>query len=163
MATQPNIEHEDADLPRGSLPLPPSRRWAVESKPGVVRAPDDVPRGSAFGTPGPDTGWALRIIRLTDGDEHPARVRTLLAALMGARAAAFGRGPIREDLDVAKVLCGIGEGLPGHLSERRERWVRSLRHASRPGQDALAEIDEDLLEMAPDEVRRAVTLRRPSV
>ncbi len=163
MATQPNIELEAADLPRRSLPLPPSRRWTVESKPGVVQAPEDVPRGSAFGTPGPDTGWALRIIRLTDGDEHSARVRALLAAVMGARAAALGRGPIREDLDVAKVLCGIGKGLPDYLSERRERWVRALRHESRPGHDALAEIDRDLLEMTPDEVRRAVALRRPSV
>lgn len=158
MATQPNIELDPDDLPRAPLPPAPARRWTPEVKPGVVTVPGDVPRGPVFGTPGPDTGWALRIIRLVEGDV-PAPLRTLLAALMSARAAAFGRAPIREDLEVAKILCGLGDGLPEHLSERRRRWLAELRHESRKGGRALAEVGDDLL-LSPDELRRAVAIRR---
>lgn len=158
MATQPNIELDPDDLPRPSLPPAPARRWTPAVKPGVVTVPGDMPRGPVYGTPGPDTGWALRIIRLVEGDDVPVPLRTLLAAFMSARAAARGRAPIREDLEVAKVLCGLGDGLPEYLSERRRRWLAELGHESRKGGRALAEVGDDLL-LSPDELRRAVAIR----
>lgn len=159
MATQPNIELDEDDRPRPALPLAPPRRWTPDIKPGVVTSPEEVPRGAVFGTPGPDTGWALRIIRLVEGDV-PGPLRTLLAALMGARAAAAGRAPTAEDLAAAKILCGVGEGLPEYLVERRHRWLAALRHERRKGGLALAEVGDDLF-LPPDDLRRAVTLRRP--
>lgn len=162
MAQQPNVELNPGDLPRRPLPLPASRRWTPAIKPGVVTTPGDVPRGPAFGTPSPDTGWALRIIRRTGAEAHPPRLQDLLAVLMAARASAFGRAPVSDDLAVASILCGLGESLPEYLVERRLRWLGALGHEGRKGRMAVAEIDPDLLRMTPGEVRRAVTLRRPA-
>lgn len=62
---------------------------------------------------------------------------------------------------MARILCGLGDGLPAYLGERRERWLRALSHESRRGETALSEIDADLWPMRPEEVRRAVALRQP--
>jgi len=162
MATQPNIELDEDDRPRPALPLAPPRRWTPDIKPGVVTSSAEVPRGPVYGTPGPDTGWALRIIRLVEGDDVPGPLRALLAALMGARAATAGRAPTAEDLAVAKLLCGIGDGLPEHLGERCHRWLAALRHERRKGALALAEVGDDLF-LPPDDLRRALTMRRPGM
>ena len=122
----------------------------------MITAPHQVPRGEGFGTPGPDTGWAFRLI---DAAEVPGRTDgfdKVLGALMGARASLFGRAPTGEDLEVALLLSGIGEGLPDHLVERRERWVEATAHEKPPGRSALAEVG-DLLKHRPPEVRLRVS------
>jgi hypothetical protein len=123
----------------------------------MITAPDQVPHGEGFGTPGPDTGWALVLI---DRANIPGRTKGLdrvLAALMGARAASFGRAPTLEDLEVAKILCGIGDGLPDHLAARRERWVEATAHEKPPGRSALAEVGMELLGYQPAAVRLRVS------
>jgi hypothetical protein len=115
-------------------------------------------RGGAFGTPGPDTGWALHLIEAADLGERSPGLEALLATLMAARASRFGRAPTPEDLEVAKLLCGLGEGLPRMLSDRRARWLRASAHEKVKGRSALAEIDVDLLLATPEQVRYALTL-----
>ena len=83
----------------------------------MITAPDQVPRGGAFGTPGPDTGFACRLIRAADLPDRSEELEQVLAALMAARASHFGRAPTVEDLEVAKLVCGIGDGLPAHLEQ----------------------------------------------
>jgi hypothetical protein len=155
VAQQPNIELDPSDLPRHVLDTAPARRWSGADKPGVITAPGQVPSGAAFGTPGPDTGWALRIIRHAGGDID-GTLTHVYAALMGARAASFGRAPIIEDLDVAKILCGIGEGLPLELSARRRRWQHAVSHDRPKGRTAVAEADPEHLRMKPDALRQAL-------
>lgn len=153
MAQQPNIEVEPAERPR-PVPEPgPARRWTPRSKPGVITAPDQVPHGAAFGTPGPDTGWALRLIRTAELEERSPELEAVLAALMAARASSYGRAPVPEDLAVARILCGLGEGLPASLAERRQRWVEATAHEKPRGRAALADVDVDVLRRTPDEVR----------
>jgi len=152
VAQQPNIELDPSDLPRHGLDTAPARRWSAKDKPGVISAPGQVPSGGTFGTPGPDTGWALKIIRHVGG-EMETNLESVLAALMSARAASFGRAPIPEDLAVAKLLCGMGEGLPLELSSRRRRWVNAVPHEPSKGRAAVAEVDLDHLRMKPDELR----------
>lgn len=157
MAQQPNIELEPADRPR-AVPTPdPARRWKPSDRPGVPTAPDEVPRGEGFGTPGPDTGWAFRLIDAAEIPERTEGLTAVLGALMGARASLFGRAPTREDLEVAKILCGIGEALPDHLAERRRRWVDAIAHDKPPGRTALAEVGPELLRHKPAEVRLRVS------
>lgn len=155
MAQQPNIEFTESDLPRTALDTAPARGWSASAKAGVITAPGQVPRGEGFGTPGPDTGWALRIIhRLEPGLER--NLEAVLVGLMGARAAAFGRAPVRQDLEVAKLLCGIGEGLAAALTERVNRWVAAVPHERSKGMCAVADVDQAILLLAPDELRRAL-------
>lgn len=153
MAQQPNIELDPADLPRRGLDPSPARRWSAKEKPGVITAPGQVPTGGTFGTPGPDTGWALKIIRhmAPQQDENTEHV---LAALMSARAASFGRAPIPEDLEVAKLLCGMGEGLPLQLSARARKWFHAVPHERSKGRTAVAAVDVAHLRMKPAELRQ---------
>ncbi len=155
MAQQPNIEIAGEERPREDLDTAPARPWTPDSKPGVITTPAEMPRGGAFGTPGPDTGWALRIIRTLDPQEDPD-LEALLAALMAARAAALGRAPIPQDLVVAKLFAGLVEGVPEFLSERRRRWLAAVPHERAKGRIAVAEVDAVLLVEHPDRIRYAL-------
>lgn len=157
MAQQPNVELDASDRPR-AVPSPdPARRWRPSDRPGVITAPDQVPHGEGFGTPGPDTGWALTLIDRADIAQRSKGLDKVLSALMGARASSFGRAPTLEDLEVALTLCGIGEALPEHLAERRARWVEATSHEKPPGRMALAEVGIDLLRAKPSAVRLRVS------
>lgn len=161
MAQQPNIELDPSDLPR-SVPQPaPPRRWQPSMRPGMITAPDQVPRGGSYGTPGPDMGWAYVLIRRVH-DDLSEELEAVLAALVVARASRFGRAPIPQDLEVAEVLCGLGDDLPEWLSQRRERWVEAAAHEpsrGAKGRTAVSEIDHDLLDEPPERVRWALTHR----
>ncbi|HSL27322.1 MAG TPA: hypothetical protein VLA54_13675 [Acidimicrobiia bacterium] len=158
MGQQPNVEITRADLPREVLEPGPPHRWRP-TRPGVITAPEQMRWGGAFGTPGPDTGFALRIIRESDLPDRSEGLEAVLAALMGARASLFGRAPTAEDLAVALVVAGYGEGLPPELARRRERWVDATAREASPGRTAAAEVDRDLLMSKPDQVMRR--LRTP--
>ena len=123
----------------------------------MIAAPDQVPHGEGFGNPGPNTGWALRLIDQAEIPERSGGLEKVLAAIMGARASSFGRAPTREDLEVALLLCGIGEALPDHLAERRQRWVDATAHEVPSGRTALAEVGTELLRIKPAAVRLRVS------
>ena len=158
MAQQPNIEREDGDLHteggRG-----PERRWAP-TRPGEISAPSDVPSGGSFGRPGPDTGWAAKLASNTSYDrgDRPDVLAALLTALVGARAAAAGRGPVPQDVEVALSLVGLRQqdmdsGALAVLADQRERWLDAVAHEPWPGMTALSDIDDSLLAETPAQVR----------
>lgn len=69
-----------------------------------------MPWGGAFGTPGPDPGFAYRIVRSLDlpGDEQQrADVEAVVVAVMVARASAIGRAPTASDVAVAIDLLEL--------------------------------------------------------
>lgn len=109
-----------------------------------------------FGTPGPDTGYALRIIREVEGPLDPD-VEAVLVALMSARGSLLGRAPIQEDLEVAKLLAGLADGLPTALSERLDRWTAAVPHERSKGRLAVAEVPVDQFAMKPDDLRGHLT------
>lgn len=155
MAQQPNIELDPSDLPRRSLDTSSARAWAAGSKPGVITSPGQIPTGGTFGTPGPDTGWALKILRKLDPQTDPD-LEAVLVALMAARAAALGRAPVPMDLYVAKLFCGLVDGVPEDLTERLGRWLAAVPHERSKGRAAVAEVDQDLLAEHPDRIRWAL-------
>jgi hypothetical protein len=136
MGQQPNIELEIADLPRPRPAPDPARPWRP-SRPGELGGPADVPWGGAFGTTGPDTGYALRLIRrrelpLAPG-EHRHNAEAALVALAGARASHFGRAPTTGDVDVAMMILGYApDGVPRELLDElatlRRTWLANLGH-----------------------------------
>lgn len=159
MAQQPKFEIDPAAFPRPPAETTAARRWSPSMRPGMITSPDQVPTGPSFGRPGPDTGYALRLIRQhTDFDE--AELDAVLVTLMGARAAGFGRAPTLEDLEVAKVLLGYGDGVPAWVVDRRLRWLGEASHEKVSGSGALAEIDPDLLRERPDRIRYALIHQR---
>lgn len=157
MAQQPNIELDPSDRPRPTPRPDAARRWRAEGRPGIITSPDEVPTGPRFGTPGPDTGYALTLIRKAGIPELTTGLEKVLAALMGARAASFGRAPTPEDLTVARLVCGLDAALPDRLRERCERWVEATAHDRPPGRTALEEAGIDLLRNDPSVVRLRLT------
>jgi hypothetical protein len=136
MGQQPNIELEISDLPRPRPAPSPARRWRPQ-RPGELTTPDEVPWGGAFGTTGPDTGYALRLVRgrnlvlAPSENRHNAEVG--IVALAGARASYFGRAPIARDVDVAIMILGLtAEGIPSAMLESlardRVKWLAGLGH-----------------------------------
>lgn len=152
MAQQPNIEIGPDDLPRVGLDTAPARSWLPGAKPAVITSPSQVPEGGAFGTPGPDTGWAYRIVRkLEPGIDR--NLESVLVALMAARAAAAGRAPMAQDLEVARILTGLVEGAPERVVEQGRRWTAQVPFERIKGSTAVAEVDKDLLNESPEHIR----------
>lgn len=156
MGQQPNIQLHLEDLPRRTAHPGPARRWSAR-RPGDLAAPGEVPWGGAFGTPGPDTGYALRLLAgrplaLAAGESRTDAER-LVVALMAARASRLGRAPVAADAEVAEIILGLRPRAPGG-----EEAAALRRRVSSPGlegvQSLLAAVDPDLLTAAPAEVER---------
>jgi len=113
-----------------------------------------MPWGGAFGTPGPDTGYARKLLADADLPTRTPLLEDVLATLMGARASLLGRAPIMEDLEVAKEILGLGEDSSPALDAQRERWLEVAVGEKIPGKEMLAELDPDLLRSNPEGVRR---------
>lgn len=157
MAQQPNVELTDAEKPR-LVPEPgPAHKWRA-NKPGVAQGPSEVPRGGSFGAAGPDAGWGLRLLEFTKLPDDDPDLKEVVAGLVMARAAGLGRAPIPEDIEVALVLCGYGDGVSPELVERRKRWLAAAPHDQRPGQTAVSEVDPDLIINKPEQIRYAQRL-----
>jgi hypothetical protein len=106
---EPNIRLGSDDLPRDDAPPGAPRRWSPQ-RPGDLGSPDDVPWGGAFGTPGPDTGFAFRLVRDRElpGSAHQRPdVEAVVVAVMSARASAIGRAPIASDVSAAIGLLEL--------------------------------------------------------
>jgi len=153
---QPNIQLHLEDLPRAEAHPGPARRWSAR-RPGDLAGPRQVPWGGSFGTPGPDTGYALRLVagrRLTLADgERRADAERMLAVVMAARASLLGRAPVVGDAEVAEMILGFRAEGPaaGDTAEGRRRFFG--RGAEGAGH-LLEVIDPGLLAAPAAEVRR---------
>lgn len=109
MGQQPNMPLDMEDLPRATAHPPASDRWQPH-RPGELTSPKDVPWGGAFGTPGPDTGYALRLIEQADlpgAPQHRDDVAAAALAVVSARASALGRAPVPKDVVAAIRLADL--------------------------------------------------------
>jgi hypothetical protein len=155
MAQQPNVEITDAERPR-AVPQPGvAVKWRAD-KPGLPVGPTGTPGGGYFGTTGPDPGWGMRLVNHADLPDEDPDLRRVLSGLVMARAAALGRAPVKEDLEVALILCGYDADPPAEVVERRERWLAASPHEHRPGATAVAEVDKETLVMKPERLRYAL-------
>ncbi|MBP1632422.1 MAG: hypothetical protein H6Q11_710 [Acidobacteria bacterium] len=156
MGQQPNIQLHLEDLPRPEAHPGPARPWSAR-RPGDLVAPQQVPWGGAFGTPGPDTGYALRLLAgrplaLAEGERRD-QAEGLVAALMAARASLLGRAPVAADAEVAEMILGLGAEGPaaGAAADARRRlWGQGAEAVRR----LLEATDPELLAAPADEVRR---------
>ena len=161
MGQQPNVPLDLSDLPRPRPKTAAARRWSPD-RPGDLNSPDQVPWGGAFGTTGPDTGYAAKLVagrEITLGDDEDRHnAETALAALAGARASRLGRGPTAEDVDVALLLLGYDEeGLPPEvvddISARRRGWLANLSHNTVALRELVASVAPAVLVATPGELR----------
>jgi len=156
---QPNIEIGLENLPRPTSDTAPPQRWKPD-RPGDLAGPIDVPWGGMYGRPGPDTGYALKLLAGRDlGIDDPALLADAsgaVAAVAAARASHFGRAPTAEDIDVALLAFGFSpEGLPEALVAgiRRDRtgWFAGLAHSPAKVGELVSAIPlESLAQSLPD-------------
>lgn len=151
MAQQPNVEVTAEERPR-PIPQPGPAHKSRSDKPGLPTGPEEVPSGPRFGTTGPDPGWALRLLSLTELPDDDPRLRRVVTGLMLARSAVLGRAPVPEDIEVALILCGYMDDPPPELVERRHRWLEAVPHETRPGETAAWDVDRSILVNKPDEL-----------
>lgn len=155
MGQQPNIELEPGDAPRPTSQPGPPNGWKP-GRAGEIEHPDDQPWGETFGRPGPDTGWALRLVRRAqfDRSERASDTEAVAATVVAARASLFGRAPVPADVEVALILLGLrSEGLPAHtveeLAARRRSGLHHASHEIRKGSSFLAHIPAEQLAADP--------------
>lgn len=105
-----------------SYSSPPRRpgSWVAE-RPGDLGG-EGQPSGELLGTPGPDQGYAYRLVRqfagkvfTADGEQDDDVVAGVIAIAM-KRAALFGRAPVVHDLTVGFTVWGfLNDRPPGEL------------------------------------------------
>jgi len=156
---QPNIELGMADLPRPTEYPGAPRRWSP-TRVGELGHPSDVPRGGRFGNPGPDAGYAFVLLKDRDIATAPGESRrdalAAVAALMTARAAAFGRAPVIGDAEVAEMILGYRDGSPEGLMDARTGIVAGLAHHPARSRALVAATDAGALASSLDRVRERV-------
>lgn len=159
MGQQPNIELDREDAPPLEPAPGPSPRWRPD-RPGEITGPDEMPWGGAFGRPGPDTGFAMKLIRRADFTRaRVTQLEALLAAYVGARASAFGRAPVPKDVEAGLIVLGLRpDGLPSpvvtELATQRERWLDATAHEHTRGSAFVASLTTEQLTAAPDDLLR---------
>jgi hypothetical protein len=159
MAQQPKIESGAQNASRSPSGPAAARPWRA-TRPGDFGGPGDVPTGAGFGNPGPDTGYALRLLNALElpieNDEDPGRVRRTAVHLVAARAAANGKAPTRHDVDVALAILGLDSALTGTirtaLAVDRKRWVGKAANGAKYGRQLVAKVDSELLQSESSEV-----------
>jgi hypothetical protein len=154
MAQQPNIELRDSDLPRPEAGPNPERRWTPD-RPGDVSGAG-VPWGGAFGTPGPDAGYAIKLAAgrelLLDENEHRADANLAVAAVAAARASLASRGPTKVDIDAAVVI--LGYDTESDFAAIRAATIAGAAHHPQRIRRLVAGIPMDVIEDTADDLRR---------
>jgi hypothetical protein len=163
--TQPTfVPIAEADQVRPARHLHVPGPW-MASRPAEATGPV-VRRGRALGTPGPDSGFALRLARRFEDelqlDEGESAEDVLLGvALVGAKKAAlFGRAPCVYDVRFALDLWGfLGDPGTARGASDTNEDRRATRKAAFSGvshdyvaQRALVDsVTEEALRRTPDE------------
>lgn len=157
--TQPTfVPIAEADQVRPARHLHVPGPWTT-SRPAELTVPSP-PRGRSVGTPGPDSGFALRLarrleheVRLTEGESvHDVVLGAALVA--SKRAALFGRAPSVYDVRAALNLWGfLDDGAPADLVARRRAAFSSVSHDYVAQRALVDSVDEALLRLTPEEAR----------
>ncbi len=160
--TQPTfVPISEADQMRPALRLSNPGVW-TQSRPSELRGATR-PSGPAFGTPGPDQGYALKLAhgfadRLVLGPgEHAEDAAAGCTGVAMRRAAAFGRAPVVHDMTLAFTLWGFLGDAPDDLVEKRRPLFSAAAH-SYHRQRAIADlVAASTLRMTPDGVAARVS------
>ncbi len=153
MAQQPNIELRTSVLPRPASDTGPERRWTPD-RPGELTG-TGAPWGGAFGTPGPDAGYALKLVvgreLILAENEHRADADAVVAAVAAARSSLEARGPAKKDVDAAIVI--LGYDTMSEFGAIRAAAIGGSAHRPNRIHHLIAGIPVDVYDAPVDELR----------
>lgn len=131
--TQPEyVPLATADKVGATETLPPPQSWTA-TRPGDLVGPG-LPGGARFGSPGPDLGYGLKLVRTVvagltfEKGEHRHDVEAALFAVGCKRASVFGRAPVIHDFQLAAALFGFWVGAPADLVALRRSLFDGAGH-----------------------------------
>jgi len=159
MAVDPYVPTRPEDAPRRSVAIPPASGWRAV-RPGDID-PAVVPgrTGVLFGTPGPDSGYALTLAERF-GDQIAVRppetvhdAEALAAGVAMRRGGVFGRAPVRADVELGFTLFGWLGDPPADLVEWRRLAVAGVGHDYARRVGLVETIPEWVVRQQPDQVR----------
>lgn len=155
-----------ATRPRGAITpgevLPAPTGWKAV-RPGDHRPGERPPAGAAFGSPGPDQGYALLLarrfegrIQLTSGEHSEDAVAGCLGVAL-RRASLFHRAPVTPDLELAFGVWGfLALQPPADLVEFRRPLFAGAAHHYWDQREIAGRVRESTLRMKPaDAIERA--------
>jgi hypothetical protein len=135
MAVDPYVPTRPEDAPRRSVAIPPAAGWRAV-RPGDLDPGAGPGRkgGVLFGTPGPDSGYALTLAKnfhdrmaiVPPETVHDAEMIGSQVAMR--RGGLFGRAPVAVDVEVGLTLFGWLGGAPPELVEWRRLAVAGIAH-----------------------------------
>ena len=158
MAVDPYVPTRPEDAPRRSVAIPAAAGWRAVRPGDLDPAAGPGGEGVLFGTPGPDSGYALTLTARFGGRITVVPPETVHdAELLGAhvamrRAGVFGRAPMAVDVELGLTLFGWLDDAPPDLIEWRRLAVAGIAH-DYPRRITLVEaIPEAVIRQKPDEV-----------
>jgi hypothetical protein len=140
--------------------------WAAD-RPGDFADRDGQPDVDAgrVGAPGPDQGYALKLVGVLRDDlqvsagEDRRDAETAIVAIACKRAALFGRAPAIHDLRIAATVWGLLDAAaPSELVAERTKRFEAIRHTAHHYPELRAVVDAvpaDTLRRTPAEVTEA--------
>ncbi len=157
--TQPTfVPIAEADQVRPARHLHVPGAWTT-SRPAELVGPT-MGRGKGIGTPGTDSGFALRLAhrfddRLELGEGESAHDVLLGVALIAAkRAALMGRGPCIYDVRFALNLWGfLNDDVPADVRATRRAAFSSISHDYEAQRALVDAVPEETFRLGPEEVR----------
>jgi len=158
MAVDPYVPTRQEDAPRRSVAIPPATGWRAD-RPGDIDPAVGRSNGLLFGTPGPDSGYALtlaerfggRITAVAPETVHDAE--TIGAQVAMRRGGLFGRAPIALDVELGLTLFGWLGDAPADLVEWRRLAVAGVGHDYPRRMGLVEAIPDALIRQKPEEVR----------
>ena len=158
MAVDPYVPTRQEDAPRRSVAIPPAAGWLAVRPGDIDPAVGSGRKGVLFGTPGPDSGYALTLAeRFHDQitatfPETVHDAEQLAAQVAMRRGGVFGRAPVRADVELGLLLFGWLGDAPAELVEWRRKAVAGAAHDYARRVRLVEAIPEWVIRQRPDQV-----------
>ncbi|HEV7536926.1 MAG TPA: hypothetical protein VGP90_14895, partial [Acidimicrobiia bacterium] len=158
-AVDPYVPTLPEDAPRRSVAIPAAAGWRAVRPGDIDPVVGAGGTGVLFGTPGPDSGYALtlagrfhdQIAVVRPETVHDAEV--IAAQVAMRRGGLFGRAPVRADLELGFTLFGWMGEAPAELVEWRRLAVAGVSHDYARRVGLVEAIPETVVKQRPDEIR----------
>jgi len=162
MAVDPYVPTRPEDAPRRSVAIPPAVGWRAV-RPGDLQPAEAGRGGLLFGTPGPDSGYALtlaerfhdRIVVVPPETVHDADA--IAAQVAMRRGGLFGRAPIQPDVELGFTLFGWLGDPPAELVEWRRIAVTGVGHDYARRVSLVEAIPEWVVRHRIDDIRKRMS------
>jgi hypothetical protein len=147
---------QQQNLPPG-LGYPPARSWRGD-RPGdrtAMEVGTATPEGALRGRPGPNVGYGYTLAeRARDGlklapHEHAPDAVCVVAEVAMKRAAAFGRAPVKGDIDLAIEILGYDGSVDARFGAWRTRAVHDAAHHYPVRRAIVDSVPDSLLRAGP--------------